>query len=191
MALVVALCGLRRSGKDTVASHLCDSHGFIRLRFAKYLKDMLRVGLGLTDEHLEGDLKDAVHPVLQATPRSIMQFIGTEVMQYQLPELAPGVGRDVWARRLAYDMSVLVGQHGHDRVVVSDMRFPHELDVLKRECDIIGAQLKVVRIVRGSSVSTDTHSSEVEQAEICVDYVLSNDGCVETLNEQASKLIMN
>jgi dephospho-CoA kinase len=45
---IVAILGVAGSGKTLVARHLVEAYGFQRTRFAGPLKNMLKVGLGLT-----------------------------------------------------------------------------------------------------------------------------------------------
>ena len=75
---LVAFCGLMGSGKTYAADYLVQNFGYTRIKFAGVLKDMLRT-MGLTDEHIEGELKDLPCDMLDGrTPRWAMQSLGTE-----------------------------------------------------------------------------------------------------------------
>ena len=184
--LVVALAGVRWSGKDTVADVLCRHHGFQNLKFATPLKRGVAEMFGLTLDEVDGPAKDAVHPVWGVPPRRILQWLGTDVMQFQLPLVVPGVqGRSFWAWRLCQDVRGLVASHqGPLRIVVSDVRFQHELHALQTlESDGL-IQLVSVRLERPSQPSGNsggdsaeaTHASEIELASVPVDAVVQNDG---------------
>lgn len=54
---LVGFCGLMGSGKTFAADYLVEKYGYTKVKFAKPLKDMLRA-MGLTEEHIEGDLKE-------------------------------------------------------------------------------------------------------------------------------------
>ena len=81
MALLIGLTGYKGVGKDTVADYLCAKYGFIRLSFAKPLKDALAIIFGFTDEQLNGSLKEVKDPYWQITPREAAQFVGTELFR--------------------------------------------------------------------------------------------------------------
>lgn len=179
LSLVVALCGSHGAGKDAIASVLVREAGFVDLKFARPLKDAVRDLFSLGHEHVDGALKDAVHPVWRVTPRAIMQWFGTEVMQHGLARLLPSVGRRFWADRLVSQASRTQAA----AIVISDMRFAHELDALRAE---FGARLFAVRVERPGGPSygaaTDAlHESEVGSAALAVDAVVSNDGTLDQL----------
>src|SRR6516164_7143907 len=77
--IVLGLCGLAGSGKTTAAVHLVSQFGYQRIRFADPLKDMLRYGIGLTDTHIEGELKEIpLKALCGKSPRWAMQSLGTQ-----------------------------------------------------------------------------------------------------------------
>ena len=92
-ASVVAICGTRGSGKDSVAAILSQEAGFVNHKLARPLKDAMRGLFSLDAAHVDGELKDVVHPAWGVTPRVLMQWFGTEVMQHELVKVVPSVGR--------------------------------------------------------------------------------------------------
>lgn len=170
---IVALCGQKRVGKDTVAAFLQASRGYRHLKFTQQLKDGLGRFFGFTPDQMEGPRKDEVDARWGVTPRSVMQWMGTEVMQHELQQLIPGVGRTFWAAQLA----ARIREDGGP-VVISDMRFLHEYTCLKRE---FGADLVTVRLRRSLELGADAHASETECDSVPADYELLNDGTVDEL----------
>lgn len=74
---LLGITGKAGSGKTTASDHLV-SLGWTRVKLAGPFKDMLRA-IGLTDQHLEGDLKEAPCDLLCGqTPRHAMVTLGTE-----------------------------------------------------------------------------------------------------------------
>ena len=128
MPRIIALSGLAQAGKSTVASFL-EEIGFIRVRFAGPLKGMLR-SLGLTNRHIEGDLKEVPCDLLCGkTPRWVMQRLGTEFGRDM-------VGEDLWTN--AWTESVLAAlDQGAQGVVAEDCRFINEVAAVQR----LGGQL--------------------------------------------------
>ncbi len=175
---IVGICGKRRSGKDIVADHLCQQYGYTKYKIADKLKSMCQLLFGFTDEELEITKDEPCERWDNVTPRRVMQFMGTEVMQHQLQDLFPKVGRKFWIRAVINDFA-------HERIAISDMRFLHELEELKRlERD--GADVKVIVLkIRRNTTETpsdaDLHESEVECSKIQPDVIIDNDGDVEDL----------
>lgn len=151
---LIALCSSAMgSGKTTVAEHLVEQHGFVRVAFATPLKAMtmglLTGGLGMT--HVEawkrvyGDRKEEVIPTLGISSRRFQQLAGTEF------------GRDlirdsVWTdiTLAAADAHLAAGRS----VVIDDMRFPNEFHA------VTGHGGECRRIVRPGTAVTTAHASE-------------------------------
>lgn len=114
---VVAFAAPAGGGKSTAARYLVESYGYTLVKFAAPLKSMMRM-LGLTDEHIEGSLKEVPCKLLCGkTPRWAMQTIGTEWGR-------DIIGADLWVnawREMASDVLDLGG-----RVACDDMRFANE-----------------------------------------------------------------
>lgn len=176
----MAVCGRRGAGKDAVADILCKHHGFVNHKFARPLKNIVKSLFSLEPEHVDGCLKDVVHARWGVTPRLLMQWFGTDVMQHGLNSISPGSGRTFWSDQLRSELL-----SDARNVVVSDLRFPHELQMLK---EVFNRRLITVRIVRDSRTpsSEDDHESEAGAASLDVDMEISNNGTLEDLHSQIS-----
>lgn len=170
---VIAICGFKRSGKDTVAEHLARSYGYAHHKIAAPLKQAMRVLFGFTVEELETDVKDVIHPSWGVRPRELMTFLGTQVFQHELSEVIPGLGREFWIRRFWH-------AHGASGspVVISDLRFQHEYDFLSRQLQ--PHELLVVRVERGEP-AIQGHVSEMEHLQLPVHAILHNHTSIESL----------
>jgi hypothetical protein len=155
---LVGISGKAGSGKSTAAQVLIDA-GWTRVKMAGPFKDMLRA-IGLTDAHIEGDLKEVPCDLLQGqTPRHAMITLGTEW------------GRDIIGANLWIDLAARRIKGALDAgcsVVVDDIRFDNEADVIR---DLGGC---TVRIERASGVAVD-HKSE---AGVVSDIEYENNGSV-------------
>lgn len=144
--VLVGLCGPARVGKSTVASFLVREFGYIPLKFAGPLKDMLAV-LGLDEEQLEGGDKESPCAWLGGrTPRYAMQTLGTEWGRELMHE---DLWVHVWRRRAMRHLG-----EGH-RLVVDDIRFPNELRAIQ---SLGGIAYRVVR--SGHTPPASEHASE-------------------------------
>lgn len=176
--MIVGLVGRRGVGKDTVADHLCERYGFVNLKFAGPLKEAIKALFGLTSDHVDGPLKEVVLPAWGVSPRRLMQFFGTEVMQMKLQELLPHVGTSHAVRRLQAELDRM-GPVAH--VVVSDVRFTHEVDALLARDALI---VEIRRHCSGPSSpgsEVDAHVSEAGVDRLFSHLQLSNDGTIDQL----------
>ena len=178
---VIAVCGFKRSGKDTVADWLVLNYGYKKLKIADPLKQMCKDLFNLSDDQVETDLKDETDEKWGVSPRQIMQFMGTEVMQYKIQELLPNVDRMFWMNKLVMDID-----RCQTPVVISDVRFLHEYRALfDRYKDTF-----VIRIDNPSASSTsDAHVSENEWLNIPFHATLKNDGTLVDLHRKIDALM--
>ena len=117
---VVAFTGLAGSGKSTAADFLA-TKDYQRVKFAGPLKAMMRA-IGLTDDHIEGALKEVPTPLLAGrTPRYAMQTIGTD---WGRDIIGPTLWTGLW-----YSTVQDVLDHG-GRVVCDDCRFANEVEAV-------------------------------------------------------------
>ena len=118
---LVGITGRAGSGKSTAAQVLIDA-GWVRIKFADPLKDMLRA-IGLDDRHIEGHLKEVPCDLLVGqTPRWAMQTLGTAWGRQC-------IAQDFWVR-LARRRIALAMAAGLN-VVVDDVRFENEAQVIR------------------------------------------------------------
>lgn len=182
MTEVYAFTGKRGSGKSTATQVLLEQ-GFVEVKFADPLKNMLRalyrtcgVDDATIERKIEGDLKEVPCDWLRGqTPRWAMITLGTEWREM--------IAKDLWSN--IFVKRVQSGDHG-DKIVCSDYRFPgHEEAAL----DSLGAH--TYRISRPSLEDDDIskHASEKDIDALPVRAVLINDGTVEELREGVAALV--
>jgi hypothetical protein len=142
--MIIGICGLIGSGKDTIADYLQNIHQFRRESFAHALKDAVAQVFGWDRELLEGRTKESRHwreqvdpwwaerlDMPNLTPRHVLQVWGTEVARKSFHD-------DIWIASLENKL-----RKTKDDVVISDCRFPNEIASIKHAGGI------VIRVVRG------------------------------------------
>lgn len=174
---VVAICGLMRSGKDVVARYISNKWNFEHVKISDKLKQSLKILFDFTDEQLEGNQKDHIDPKWSIAPRQVMQFIGTEIMQYKIQEIMPSCNRTFWIQSLVSAMQT----ESNVNYVISDLRFLHEVHYLQK---VFGDQLLIVKIVRPQNNIENEHCSEKEFIQIKEDILIVNDNGLEKLYQQ-------
>lgn len=143
---LIGISGAMGSGKSYSASYLVNEYGYELVKFAGPLKDMLRA-IGLTDEHIEGDLKEEPCDLLCGkTPRYAMQTLGTEWGRNIL-------GDDLWGELWRSRVERIIASGG--KVVTDDVRFSNEAQRIKS----MGGLL--IGLVNPNDQAAVAHSSEV------------------------------
>lgn len=128
---LIAVHGAKRAGKGTISRRLHEAHGYIPVKFAEALKDMVSCILargGLSPETVErcveGDLKEVPLPILGGKSTRFAQMtMGTE-------------WRDVISTNMWLDIAcnrIRTIRARGDRASVDDLRFPHELERMENE----------------------------------------------------------
>lgn len=170
---VIAICGAKRAGKDTVSNILGNLYGFHNVKISTDLKECCKLLFGFDDDQLETDIKDVIDPVFNCKPRELMQFIGTDVMQFHIQSVIPNIGRAFWIRKTINRINKLSEEENIDKIVISDLRFMHEYELLK---STYGRDLSVWKIIRPSVNETkeSKHCSEQEWKKIPYDKFLMN-----------------
>lgn len=198
--MIIGVCGLIGSGKDTIADYLVNVHQFRRDSFAASLKDAVSAVFGWDRDMLEGRTRSSREWREQVdawwaerlglphlTPRWVLQNWGTEVLRR-------GFHEDIWVASVENKL-----RSSRDDVVISDCRFPNEVSALRRAGGL------VVRVVRGpspdwwtdavernhvmSELHPQVHASEWAWAATNFDLVISNHGTLDQLYTQLNDLV--
>jgi len=126
---LVGLTGPAGAGKDSAADHLCAKYGFVRAAFADPIRDMLAQlleALGvdhavMTERHLKEQPLIDLH---DKSSRQLMQTLGTEWGRKL-------VGANLWVRAMEVRMGLSTGAPVNDRIVITDVRFANEAEMIK------------------------------------------------------------
>lgn len=174
MALII-LSGLARSGKNTFGEILSVvlEDEYTMVAYADALKKKCMEDFDLSYEQVHGSLKeiaDVRYPKVSGywSPREIFQHIGTESYRK--------IDKDFWIKQLINRIS------GLENVIVTDGRFPGEIDAIK---DIGGIHIRMTRDNR-DYMANSSHVSETALDDFySVDYLVDNNGSLEDLYNAA------
>lgn len=205
--MIIGVCGFIGSGKDTVADYLQNFHEFRRESFAATLKDAVAAVFGWDRTMLEGRTKEArewreqVDPwwaerlaMPTLTPRWVLQYWGTEVCRRSFHD-------DIWIASLENKI-----RQSKDNVVISDCRFPNEIEAIQRA----GGKIYWVQrgllpdwyetalnANKGSNIALNEmkrlkiHTSEWAWIGTDFDVVLDNNGLISQLYMELEGLVKN
>lgn len=198
--MIIGICGLIGSGKDTIADYLVQKHSFKKLSFADKLKDSVGAMFDWDRQLLDGKTdesrawrekedefwsKEMGQPI---TPRLVLQKFGTECMR-------DGFYDGIWvslAKKKLLD-------NPDTKWIIPDVRFENEANMIKE----IGGEVWWVK--RGQlpmwfrmyqdigQKPKDIHASEWAWANTRFDRVFENNSTIDALRSQvqghlASKL---
>lgn len=178
--LVIAICGKARAGKDTIASHLVQRHGFFRVGLADGVRAALTDLDGPTWElrkHLESHAK---------TIRWGAQTLGTE-SRFAIADAGSLTGPiNHWSDLALIKIDFMSTQipDGRKRFVIPDMRFPYESNRLSHIIERWGGRFQAWKVLRegsGLSGAEATHESETSIESIQAEATIHNSGSISRL----------
>ena len=196
--MIIAICGLQGSGKDTIGSYLINTHGFTKLSFAGVLKDIVGILFGWDREMLEGATKESREwreqvdqwwsgklGISNLTPRFVLQYFGTDLFRTHFHS-------DIWVIAVERQLS------NYTNCVITDCRFPNEIEMLRT------AGATVIKVTRGelpdwyepyASSQIDkpdgVHPSEYMWVKSKFDYELDNNSSIENLETLVEGILAN
>lgn len=208
--MIIGVVGLIGAGKDTVARYIVEQYNFERDSFAAPLKECLSIVFGwdrlmlegLTPEHRRQ--RETIDKwwaeklnIPELSPRWVMQHWGTDVMRKHFHN-------DIWATSMEHRLL----RHGGD-VVISDCRFPNEIQSIKKAGGIVIQVSKeepewfkyAVIHNKGPEKNTlwchateqlkkyNVHESEFSWAGIEFDYYIENTGTLDELYVKTTDLM--
>ena len=189
--MIIGICGLIGSGKDTIAEYLIQEHNYIKLSFADKLKDSVATMFDWDRELLDGKTNESrqwresvdkywtQETGEEITPRYVLQLFGTECMR-------DGFYDGIWVSLTKKKIL----DNPDKNFVIPDVRFPNEAKM------IYGINGQVWRVKRGkdpdwfSEYQTlnvepkDVHPSEWAWANTKFTCIFENNNTIESLKSQ-------
>lgn len=178
--MIIGINGKAGSGKDTIGDRLVSCHNFKRDNLAAPLKRLVE-DVFVIDPAIMKDRARREQPLPNWppwTPRKLLQYIGTEMFR-------SAIGEDVWVKSLC--MRIQKAEPAD--WVITDVRFPNELDGLRR---VFGNNFRSIRVDRpghnGAPSGIANHASEAYALE--TDVVIVNSGTLDDLYQKVDKFML-
>lgn len=184
--MIIGVVGYIGSGKGTVGDILVRDHQYTKFAFADALKDATATIFTWPRGLLEGDsnasrtFREKVDPWwsmklgYEVTPRLILQKMGTEACRN-------GIADNIWIAALEKRIQ------GYDNVVITDCRFPNEIDFIR------SAGGAIIRVRRGEEPTEEElakmHISETAWKDCKVDANIYNESTIDELKEGTRKVL--
>ena len=183
--MIIGFCGQAGAGKDTIADYLIKKYNFEKIPLAKPLKEACSILFDLNEEQLYGSLKETEDENWKTTPRIILQYFGTDIFRNDIKKIIPGLGDNFWINLFKKKYLNKKKDNKDLRVVVSDIRFKNEIDVVQE----LGGL--VIKIIRTNMDNSDAHESERNIKNLKCDYEIINDGTKEDLYKKIEVILKN
>jgi len=188
---IIAVCGYKRSGKDTIAKYLNKKYNYKHLKITYKLKECLKLLFDLRDHELETDKKEKINKKWNVTPRKLMQFIGTEIFQYKIQEILPDIDKKFWIKTFLTESLVNNLKNKKDfHIVISDIRFIHEYEELKK----LNIPISIIKVTNDNIMidsNEELHISEREFIKIPYDKEILNNSSFDDMYKKIDEYIIN
>ena len=180
---VIGLMGYKRTGKDTVADHLVNAHGYTRIAHADILRDMLWE----LDPLLIAGVRNSrqlTRYLGDNTPKAWEAFKTSDPDEYRA--LLRGLGAVIGSRAPAFFADQVWERINYTdratRWVITDVRFPAEASKFTSP---LHQRWRITRPGAGS----DGHTSEVALDKWPADRTIYNDGTIADLHHAVDEAL--
>jgi dephospho-CoA kinase len=169
---IIGLAGLARSGKDSVAQHLMQRHGFHQLAFADPLRGMLADHCRVSPQYMDV-LKECGIPPHGASYRQMMQTLG---------DWGRAVHIDFWVQMLEQHLEEFADYH--ESIVISDVRYLNEAFWVRSR----GQLWHIARPAEYRDI-VNPHSSELGIVPLAGEAIITNDGTLDDLLAHVDRVL--
>ena len=163
---IIGLCGNKGSGKDTFANYLVETDGYIKVAFADYIREALKILFDWNEENFSQEFKEKNDEYWDVSPRKMMQELGTEFLRFHCVNM---MSQDFYLpdgktykstfhiKRLNKDIMKFYETNKNVKIIISDIRFQDEVDYVKK---IGGTVIRINRELEKNNFSN--HASEIQ-----------------------------
>ena len=165
--MLIGFSGKKGSGKSFFADYLVNNKLFIKLSFASPLKEITKILFNLSDEDVKDPIKkELINPKFNASPRELMQWLGTDIMREEFNKKFNYSG-SIWIDSVKDKVKTLLDNNKD--VVIDDVRFQNEVDMIHS----LGGIVINLRNDLDNTLnnSTSTHSSENQKLTFNYEFV--------------------
>ena len=182
--MLVGLSGYAGAGKDEAAKALVQQRGFTRIAFADVLRDMAYAinpfVLEVTED--EEDL------IIVRRLQDVIDGYGWDFSKNEFPDvrrllqrLGTEAGREILGENIWVDTALA---RAEGDIVVTDMRFPNELEAVEQQDGI------TIRIERPGVGPRNDHASETSLSDHSLfRHIITNDGGIEELHNKVLAIV--
>lgn len=133
----------------------------------------------------DSELKETVDETWGITPRSALQFIGTDLVRNHIYKLLPDIGDNFWVKCIEYKINNLIKQNKCLKIVIPDVRFENEMFLIK---NIYKGM--ILNVVRNNVINQfSEHISENSINSELFDFYITNNTSISDLYSKIENII--
>lgn len=168
--MLIGFSGKKGSGKSYFADYLVNNKLFIKLSFASPLKEITKILFNLSDEDVKDPIKkELINPKFNASPRELMQWLGTDIMREEFNKRFNYSG-SIWIDNVKDKVKMLLDSNKD--VVIDDVRFQNEVDMIH---SLGGIVINLHNDLNSNNLNTLTSSHPSENQKLTFNYEFIND----------------
>jgi hypothetical protein len=181
---LIGVLGKKRAGKDTVSEYVEKYYTYDKMALATPLKDICKILFNFTDEQLHGNLKEIQDPYWGVSPRTVFQYVGTDIFRKDINKIIPTIQDNFWINAIINKYTKIIEKNPNYNLIVSDLRFQNECSAIHKFSGT------VIKISRPSSSNVDEHESEAQIDKIVdYDFEIVNDGSLQDLYDKIDDIM--
>ena len=167
--MLIGFSGKKGSGKSFFADYLVNNKLFIKLSFASPLKEITKILFNLSDEDVKDPIKkELINPKFNASPRELMQWLGTDIMREEFNKKFDYSG-SIWIDSVKDKVKTLLDNNKD--VVIDDVRFQNEVDMIHS----LGGIVINLRNDLDNTLNNSTSNHSSENQKLTFNYEFVND----------------
>ena len=167
--MLIGFSGKKGSGKSYFANYLVNNKLFIKLSFASPLKEITKILFNLSDEDVKDPIKkELINPKFNASPRELMQWLGTDIMREEFNKKFNYSG-SIWIDSVKDKVKTLLDNNKD--VVIDDVRFQNEVDMIHS----LGGIVINLRNDLDNTLNNSTSNHSSENQKLTFNYEFVND----------------
>ena len=167
--MLIGFSGKKGSGKSYFADYLVNNKLFIKLSFASPLKEITKILFNLSDEDVKDPIKkELINPKFNASPRELMQWLGTDIMREEFNKKFNYSG-SIWIDSIKDKVKTLLDNNKD--VVMDDVRFQNEVDMIHS----LGGIVINLRNDLDNTLNNSTSNHSSENQKLTFNYEFVND----------------
>ena len=167
--MLIGFSGKKGSGKSYFADYLVNNKLFIKLSFASPLKEITKILFNLSDEDVKDPIKkELINPKFNASPRELMQWLGTDIMREEFNKKFNYSG-SIWIDSVKDKVKTLL--EDNKDVVIDDVRFQNEVDMIHS----LGGIVINLRNDSDNTLNNSTSNHSSENQKLTFNYEFVND----------------
>lgn len=190
--IIIGLIGKERVGKDTFADYICQKYLFKKYNLARPIKEIAKIMFGWDDKKLNGVEKDIVDTNLGIKPRDFYTWFGTEIGQFKLHQKFPNLlipSRSIWSLSMDNWIKEQMERNSNSLIVIPDVRFCHEVDVLTKYNAILININKSCITSGENQVSNNNYQLDEIIQKYKINYQIDNNSTLQNYKNEITKLI--